>query len=73
MENSGFDQSTRQLSVGIGVQFDALRVDFSLANQNFNSLYRSYQVLDTNGFNYGPLTELKNSITSAVVTVGFNF
>jgi hypothetical protein len=73
LENSGFDQSTRQLSGGIGVQFDALRVDFSLANQNFNSLYRSYQVLDTNGFNYGPLTELKNSITSAVVTVGFNF
>lgn len=73
LNNSEFDQSTRQLSGGIGVQFDALRVDFSLVKQNFNSLYRSYQVLDNNGFNYGPLTEIKNSITSAVVTIGFNF
>ena len=73
VDNSGFNQSTQQLSGGIGVQFDALRVDFSLVNQNFNSLYRSYKVLDRNGMNYGPLTEIKNSITSAVVTVGFNF
>ena len=73
LDNSGFDQSTQQLSGGIGVQFDALRVDFSLVNQNYNSLYRSYKVLDNNGVNYGPLTEIKNSITSAVVTVGFNF
>lgn len=73
VDNSGLDQSTQQLSGGIGVQFDALRVDFSLVNQNFNSLYRSYKVLDRNGMNYGPLTEIKNSITSAVVTVGFNF
>lgn len=73
LDNSGFDQSTRQLSGGIGFQFDVLKVDFSLVNQNFNSLYRSYTVVDNNGFNYGPLTEIKNSITSAVVTVGFNF
>jgi hypothetical protein len=73
VDNSGFNQSTQQLSGGIGVQFDALRVDFSLVNQNFNSLYRSYKVLDRNEQNYGPLTEIKNSITSAVVTVGFNF
>ncbi len=73
LDNSGFDQSTQQLSGGIGVQFDALRVDFSLVNQKFNSLYRSYKVLDNNGMNYGPSTEIKNSITYAVVTVGFNF
>lgn len=73
LDKAAFDQSTQQLSGGLGVQFDALRVDFSLVNQNFNSLYRSYKVLDKNGFNYGPLTDLKNSITSAVVTVGFNF
>jgi hypothetical protein len=73
LDNTGFDQSTQHLSGGIGVQFDALRVDFSVINQNYNSLYRSYKVLDNNGINYGPLTEIKNSITSAVVTVGFNF
>ncbi len=71
--NSEFNQSTQQISGGIGIQFDALKVDFSLVNQNFNTLYRSYKVLDNNGVNYGPLTEIKNSITSAVVTVGFNF
>lgn len=73
LDNFGYDQSTQQLSGGLGVQFDALRVDFSLVSQNFNSLYRSYRVVDNNGVNYGPLTEIKNSITSAVVTVGFNF
>lgn len=73
LDNSEFNQSTQQISGGIGIQFDALKVDFSLVNQNFNSLYRSYKVLDKNGVNYGPLTEIKNSITSAVVTVGFNF
>lgn len=73
LDSSGFDQSTQQLSGGIGIQFNTLKVDFSLVNRNFNSLYRSYKVLDNNGFNYGPLTEVRNSITSAVVTVGFNF
>ena len=73
VDNAGFDQSTQQLSGGIGIQFDALRIDFALVNQKFNSLYRSYKVLDNNGLNYGPLTEVKNSITSGVVTVALNF
>ena len=71
--NSNFDQSSRQLSGGIGAQFNALHIDFSLSNQKFNSLYRSYQVLDNSGVNYGPLTVIENSISSAVVTVGFIF
>jgi long-subunit fatty acid transport protein len=71
--SSSVDQSTQQLSGGIGAQFKSFKLDFSLVNQKFNSLYRSYKVLDNNGLNYGPLTEIKNSITSAVITVGFNF
>ena len=71
--NSSLDQSTQLLSGGLGLKFDSFHLDFSLVNQKFNSLYRSYKVLDNNGFNYGPLTEVKNSITSGVVTVGFNF
>jgi long-subunit fatty acid transport protein len=71
--NSSLDQSTQLLSGGLGMKFESFNVDFSLVNQKFNSLYRSYKVLDNNGLNYGPLTEVKNSITSAVVTVGFNF
>ena len=71
--NSSLDQSTQLLSGGLGMKFESFNVDFSLVNQKFNSLYRSYKVLDNNGLNYGPLTEVKNSITSGVVTVGFNF
>jgi len=71
--NSSLDQSTQLLSGGLGMKFESFNVDFSLVNQKFNSLYRSYKVLDNNGLNYGPLTEVKNSITSAVITVGFNF
>ena len=71
--NSSLDQSTQLLSGGLGIKFDSFHLDFSLVNQKYNSLYRSYKVLDNNGLNYGPLTEIKNSITSGVVTVGFNF
>ena len=71
--NSSLDQSTQLLSGGLGLKFDSFHLDFSLVNQKFNSLYLSYKVLDNNGLNYGPLTEIKNSITSGVVTVGFNF
>jgi len=71
--NSSLDQSTQLLSGGLGIKFDSFHLDFSLVNQKYNSLYRSYKVQDNNGLNYGPLTEIKNSITSGVVTVGFNF
>lgn len=72
-DSPGFDQSTQQISGGVGVKINSISVDFALVNQKYNSLYRSYQVLDENGVNYGPLTEMKNSITSGVLTVGFNF
>jgi long-subunit fatty acid transport protein len=68
-----FDQSTQQFSGGVGVRINAISIDLSIINQKYNSLYRSYQVLDNSGNNYGPLTELSNSITSGVLTVGFNF
>ena len=69
----GYDQSTQQISGGIGVRIKSFSIDFSMVNQKYNALYRSYQVLDDNGVNYGPLTELENSITSGILTFGFNF
>jgi hypothetical protein len=69
----GFDQSTQQLSGGIGVRIKSISLDFSLINQKYNTLYRSYQVLDQDNLNYGPLTDLENSITSGILTFGFNF
>lgn len=69
----GFDQSTQQFSGGIGAKINAFSIDLAVVNQKYSALYRSYQVLDENGFNYGPVTEIKNSITSGVLTVGFSF
>ena len=69
----GYDQSTQQISGGFGVKLSNVSIDFALVNQQYNALYRSYQVLDQNNVNYGPLTELENSSTSGVLTVGFNF
>ena len=69
----GFDQSTQQISGGFGVKINSISIDFALVNQKYSALYRSYQVLDENNNNYGPVTELENSITSGVLTVGFNF
>ncbi|OOG73161.1 OmpP1/FadL family transporter [Algoriphagus sp. A40] len=69
----GFDQSTSQISGGVGVKIKAINIDFALVNQKYNGLYRSYQVLDENDNNYGPITELENSITSGVLTIGFSF
>jgi len=71
--SAGLDQSTQQLSGGIGVKLNSVSLDFALVNQKYNGLYRSYQVLDENNNNFGPVTELKNSITSGVLTLGFNF
>jgi long-subunit fatty acid transport protein len=69
----GFDQSTQQLSGGLGVRIKSLSIDFALVNQKFDRLYSSYQVLDENGNNFGPVTRLENKITSGILTLGINF
>jgi long-subunit fatty acid transport protein len=71
--DSGIDQRTQILSGGIGIRFNSLSLDLSVANQNFNTLYRSYQVFDENGLNFGPVTEVKHSITSGILTLGLSF
>ncbi|TDQ18348.1 long-subunit fatty acid transport protein [Algoriphagus boseongensis] len=70
---AGFDQSSQIISGGLGLKINSFTIDLSIANQTYNSLYRSYQVLDEAGFNYGPITEVKNNITSGVLSLGFNF
>ncbi|WP_192349242.1 OmpP1/FadL family transporter [Algoriphagus sp. Y33] len=71
--NSDFDRSTQQISGGLGVKINKFSVDFALVNQKFNTLYSSYQVLDTQGNNIGPLTEIKNNQLNGVLTVGLSF
>jgi long-subunit fatty acid transport protein len=70
---AGSDQSTQQISGGIGAKFNAFTVDLAVVSQKYNSLYRSYQVLDDSDLNYGPLTEMKNNLVTGVLTLGISF
>ena len=72
-DSGDFDQSGQILSGGVGMKFNSITVDISLVNHKYSSLYRSYQVFDQNGFNYGPVTEVNNSVTSGFITLGFSF
>lgn len=67
-----FDRSTQQISGGLGVRLDKFYVDFALTGMAFDQLYSSYNYIE-NGVNIGPVTEIKNNITSGILTLGFNF
>ena len=71
--NSDYDRSTQQISGGVGVKINKFTVDFALVNAKFNTLYSSYQVLDTQGRNIGPLTEIKNNQFNGLLTLGLSF
>jgi long-subunit fatty acid transport protein len=71
--DSSYDRSTQQISGGVGVKLNNFTVDFALVNRKFNALYSSYQVLDSDGNNFGPLTEIENNIINGVLTFGFSF
>ena len=71
--NSDFDRSTQQISGGLGAKFNKFSIDFALVNQKFSTLYSSYQVLDGQGNNIGPVSEIDNNIINGLLTVGFSF
>ncbi|MCE7053227.1 long-chain fatty acid transporter [Algoriphagus sp. AGSA1] len=71
--NSDYDRSTQQISGGLGVKLNKFSIDFALVNQKFNTLYSSYQVLDNQGNNIGPVTEVKNNLINGVLTLGLSF
>jgi long-subunit fatty acid transport protein len=71
--NSDYDRSTQQISGGVGYSIKNFTIDFALVNQNSNTRYTSYQVLDNSGNNIGPVTEIKNSITSGYLTLSLGF
>jgi long-subunit fatty acid transport protein len=71
--NSTYDRSTQQISGGIGYRIKNFKIDLAIVNQNFNTLYTSYQVLDNTGGNIGPVTEIQNSITSGFLTLSLGF
>lgn len=67
------DRSMQQLSGGLGVRIKKFTVDFALVNQQSKALYQSYQVLNAENRNVGPVTEIDNSIMTGVLTLGISF
>jgi len=67
------DRSTTQITGGVGVRFNSFNIDFALVNQQSSALYQSYQVLDSQNNNIGPITEVENSIINGVLTLGLTF
>lgn len=70
---SDYDRSTQQISGGLGMKINKFSIDFALINQKYNTLYSSYQVLDNQGNNIGPVAEIKNSQINGVLTLGLSF
>ncbi len=70
--NSEFDRSSQQISGGVGVKLNNLYVDLAISNTMFDQLYSSYPYFE-NGNNIGPISEIRNNLTSGTLTVGFNF
>lgn len=64
---------TQQISGGIGVRLAKFYVDAAYMNTSFNQFYRSYSLIGQGGRDFGPVADIRNSINTGMITVGFNF
>ena len=71
--DESFDRSMQRISGGVGVRLSKLYVDFTLINSTSDRIYNSYSIFNNANQNVGPFTEIRNSMTQGMVTVGFNF
>ncbi|AFL82827.1 long-chain fatty acid transport protein [Belliella baltica DSM 15883] len=71
--DESFDRSTQRISGGIGVKLRNIYVDFALINSISDRLYNSYSIFNSANQNIGPFTEVRNTMTQGMLTVGFNF
>lgn len=71
--DKSFDRSMQRISGGVGVKLSKMYIDFTLINSTTDSIYNSYSIFNNANQNVGPFTEIKNSMTQGMVTVGFNF
>jgi hypothetical protein len=69
--NAGGNITT--LSAGVGVKLQKFFVDATWLSSRYNSSYSPYSVQDEDGDLVGPTARLKNTINSAMLTVGFSF
>jgi hypothetical protein len=72
---STFDagSSVSTISGGIGVKLVKFFIDGTWLNTRYNSSFNPYTVEDADGEIVGPVARLKNTMTSAMLTVGFTF
>lgn len=63
------DRSIKTISAGLGVRLQKFFIDMTLLNSTGRSEYSPYVFQD----NTGPIVNLKNKLTSAIMTVGFTF
>lgn len=68
----GFERSMQQFSGGVGVRLQKVYIDFAFIGSQFRQLYSSYDFIE-NGANIGPVTEIRNTLSTGMLTVGFNF
>jgi len=66
---SDYDMSVKTISAGFGVKLDKFHVDLAWMQSKGNRLYAPYVLFDGSG----PIVELKNTMVTGMVTVGFNF
>jgi len=64
---------TQQISGGIGVRLARFYVDAAYMHTTFNQFYRSYSLIGPGGRDFGPVADIRNSINTGILTVGFNF
>lgn len=65
--------SVTTISGGVGVRLDKFFIDGTFLNTRYNSSYSPYTVTDANNKVVGPVARLKNTMNSAMLTVGFTF
>lgn len=65
--------SVTTLSAGFGVKLQKFFIDATWLNTSYNSSYSPYSVVDEDENVVGPTARLKNTLNSAMLTVGFSF
>ncbi|HKZ38628.1 MAG TPA: hypothetical protein VJ184_13300 [Chryseolinea sp.] len=68
-EDSNLDNKITSISGGAGVKLSKFSIDFALINRKYDSFYSPYTLDDQSE----PIVNIKNKITTGMITVGFTF
>ncbi len=68
-EDSNLDNKITSISGGAGVKLSKFSIDFALINRKYDSFYSPYTLDDQSE----PIVNIKNKITTGMITLGFTF